>query len=443
MIGAWLSSVTHDHSRKRTPMRSAPSPSRLRAAAAATAIVSLAALAGCSTSPETAELRVWFMEGSVTDEAQEWLISEFESTHEGSTLTIEIQSWDGIVSKLQTAMASDTETPDIVEIGNTQSQTFTTVGAFDDITDITEELGGDDLIQSFVDAGSYEGANYTLPLYGGARAMVYRADLFEQLELEVPSTLAELNETAETLTDTNPEGVDGFKAVYLAGVDTGSLNSWLFGAGGQYAEQNSDGSWSGTLSSPASQEGALLAQELLTNWALGAQDSNDVAWEPWNDFNAGRVAMFAAQPWYVGNIDAELLDNGAVGAFVIPGTDPDAPGQAFAGGSNIGISARSSEKELARDVMRLIYSAEFMGSYSALGVTPGNTALADPDAAPVFGDVFAEATATSTLTPPAVNWAVVESENIPGIFWQAIARGEDTAQAAASADAKISEILND
>ena len=42
-----------------------------------------------------------------------------------------------------------------------------------DITDIQEDLGGDDLLPGLVDAGTYEGAFYAAPYYAGGRIVFY------------------------------------------------------------------------------------------------------------------------------------------------------------------------------------------------------------------------------------------------------------------------------
>ena len=42
------------------------------------------------------------------------------------------------MEKLTTSLSSDSETPDVVEVGNTQAPTFTSAGAFSDMTDQPE-----------------------------------------------------------------------------------------------------------------------------------------------------------------------------------------------------------------------------------------------------------------------------------------------------------------
>ncbi|WP_269452251.1 extracellular solute-binding protein [Tessaracoccus coleopterorum] len=63
----------------------------------------------------------------------------------GSKIVIEEQQWTGLVDKLTTSLSSN-DSPDIVEMGNTQAAAFTSVGALADLTGIRDAIGGDDLL---------------------------------------------------------------------------------------------------------------------------------------------------------------------------------------------------------------------------------------------------------------------------------------------------------
>ena len=82
-----------------------------------------------SGGPESAEIRVWLNGTDTPQEARDYLKETFEAAHEGSTLVIEEQSWTGLVDKLTTSL-SGSDSPDIVEVGNTQAPAFTSAGAF-------------------------------------------------------------------------------------------------------------------------------------------------------------------------------------------------------------------------------------------------------------------------------------------------------------------------
>ena len=142
----------------------------------AIATTSALALTGCasaasqpSSQPATSSatpqnITMWVAGGDTPKELREYLQATYK-TKTGGTLTIEEQSWGDLVTKLTTALPDANNTPDVVEMGNTQSPTFTNVGAFADITDMYSELGGDKLLPSFVEVGKVDGKNYTLPYY--------------------------------------------------------------------------------------------------------------------------------------------------------------------------------------------------------------------------------------------------------------------------------------
>ena len=100
-------------------------------------------------------------------------------------VTFERQQWTGIVEKLTTALSSS-DSPDVIELGNTQAQAFEAAGALQDLTDKKAELGGDDLLQSLVEAGTYDGKFFGVPYYAGARVILYRKDLFEKSGIDDP-----------------------------------------------------------------------------------------------------------------------------------------------------------------------------------------------------------------------------------------------------------------
>jgi len=143
-------------------------------ALSATLALTACATPGATTSsaPTTsapANIRVWLNGSDTPKEARDYLKKKFEAQNPGSTLTIEEQQWTGLVEKLTTALSSESQTPDVVEVGNTQAPTFTTVGAFSDVTAETATWGGSDLLKGFVDAGSVDGKTYAVPYYAGSK----------------------------------------------------------------------------------------------------------------------------------------------------------------------------------------------------------------------------------------------------------------------------------
>ena len=134
--------------------------------------------------------------------------------------------------KLTTALPDAENTPDVTEIGNTWSPTFTNVGRLHrPRPTCTTELGGDKLLQSFVEVGEVDGANYALPYYFGSRYNFYRKDIWAAAGKEVPTTLGEFGDTVKALT------TDAQSGFYIGGSDWRNGISWIFANGGELASE--------------------------------------------------------------------------------------------------------------------------------------------------------------------------------------------------------------
>ena len=419
-------------------------------AAAATALL---VLAGCSTTPAQEEggtdITLWLMGGDTPDALRDYLTSEYaEAT--GGTLSIEEQSWGDALAKLTTALPDAENTPDVVEIGNTWSPTFTTVGAFSDITDLIPEIGGADLLPSFVDIGKVDGVNYAVPYYFGSRYMFFRKDVYEAAGLTVPATLEEFSENAAALkTDTQ----SGF---YLGGEDWRNGISWIFAYGGDLAAQDGD-EWVSTLSSPESIEGLTALQELYTSASLAPVTEADST--PWVNINtnastgqpeAATIMAPGWAHWSIGDLAPDPADstktiatwNDAVfGTFVLPGVDGGvAP--VFAGGSNIAISAASKNQDASRELMKIIFSPEYQQMLGENGLGPANLQYTSSLGDDQFAAALAESAAGSKLTPAAPGWAAVEGSGLLEEFFGKVNGGGDIEALAAEYDEKISALLN-
>lgn len=390
---------------------------------------------------ETGDLRVWFMQDSVSEDAAAWLAQEFAAQNPGSTLTVEMQPWSDIVSRLLTSLASKTETPDIVEIGNTKATTFASVGALADITDLHAALGGDNLIPSFVNAATVDGKIYAYPLYAGTSVVFYRTDLFEKAGIATPKTLDELVAAAATVQAANPDGTAGFKGIYFPVIDTHGLEGWLFSHDANYAELK-DGAWVSGLDTPGARAAFGQLQELWSTSALGALDARDAAGNPWVPYNNGEVAIFSYRAFAQQNIADELRD--VTGTMALPPVEAGGESHQFLGGSNVAISANSSKQELAKKALALIMSEEFMTQLAQdAGWVPGNTAYAGaiPDGL-VPAELQQQIALTSHLTPAAPNWAIVEGNNIPIDLFTGLAKGENVDDVIARTGASIEAVLN-
>ncbi|MDF1488975.1 extracellular solute-binding protein [Tessaracoccus caeni] len=409
------------------------------------------------------DITFWLIGGDTPQPLRDYLISEYKEVN-GGALTIEEQTWGDIISKLTTSMPDAANTPDVTEIGNTQSPTFTNVGAFADISDMYQELGGDKLLQSFVEVGAVEGKNFTLPYYFGSRYMFYRKDVWQEAGVEVPKTLDEFNAAVKTITEKNPRNISDFSGFFLGGQDWRNGISWVFANGGDLAKFE-NGAWVSTLSDPNTIKGLEQLQDIQKNASMAPSTARDTS--PWlyiNDSDAAKDAegnveaetSLAAATimapnwahWSIGDLvkndageDAREWNADKFGTFVLPGNDGN-PAPVFAGGSNLGISAASQNQEGARDLLRIIFSAEYQTMLGENGLGPANsdyvTALGDDE----FAQAQIASSSNSKLTPAAPGWAAVEASMALEEFFAKVADGGDIAALAAEYDAKLTPMLN-
>ncbi len=390
--------------------------------------------------PETADLRVWLNGTDTPQEARDWLKTTFEDQNPGSTLTIEEQQWDGLVEKLTTSLSSESETPDVVEIGNTQAPTFTAAGAFSDVTGDLADWGGDDLLPGFVDGATVDGTTYAVPYYAGSKYIFYRTDLFEEAGIEVPTTTDEFVDAAIALKKANPDP-ENFSGFWFPGQDWRNGAAFVWNDGGDLATGDGD-AWEGSLSSPESVAGLETVQRLFEEASGAPKDGNEA--DPWTPFCAGEIGMMSTPGWVRGLIEdpeagcPDMMKN--VGVFALPGND-GAPAPVLLGGSDIAVSAKSENQDLAREAIALMLSDEYQTILAEAGLTPAKTSLA-----PLLGDdEFAAATiaaaSNAKLTPAAPGWASVEGSRVLEDLFVDIAKGGDVAELAAAADEKMNEQL--
>ena len=386
-------------------------------------------------------IRLWLNGGDTPDPLVEYAIAEFNKIHPDVEVQFERQQWDGIVEKLTTAL-SGSDSPDVVEFGNTQAQTFEAAGAVVDLTDKRDALGGDDLLQSLLEAGTYDDKLYAVPYYAGARIVLYRKDLFEAAGVEVPTTLDEFLAAGVALKEANAD-VPNFSGIYLPGRNWYAVLSFIWENGGDIANKDGD-AWVGELDSAGSIAGLEFFKQLFDTANSAPADGDDA-----NDYIAfcnGEVGMMPAPGWKPGQIVnpddgcPDMEEN--IGVFALPGSEAGTTAPVFLGGSNIAIPVNSDKQELAYDLLTILVSPGFQEQFAASGTIPALKS----ELAEVAGSDAAVAQATaaenSRFVPTSEKWAGVEAANILPDMLTEIAQGGDIAAAAAAADAAIEDLLN-
>ncbi|MCU1551965.1 MAG: transporter substrate-binding protein [Glaciihabitans sp.] len=433
-------------------------------AACSSASPNKAAGIGASTNGKGKTVTLWLVGADTPDALRTYLKDEFKKETKG-TLNIQQQDWGDIVTKLTTSLPDANNTPDVTEMGNTQSPTFTNVGAFLDISDMYKELGGSKLLQSFVDAGKVDGKNYTLPYYFGSRYVFYRKDVWTKAGITTPpTTLDEFNTDVATIASKNPAKINNFSGFYLGGQDWRDGISWIFANGGDIAKQ-SGGKWTASLEDANTLKGLTQLQALYKSASKApndAKDSNQYIYLNDDDAIPGATTADKATPvslsaatimapgwahWSIGTkgkTDGKVTrtwDDKIFGTFVLPGNDGKAA-PVFAGGSNIGISAKSKNPGLAKTLLKIMFGKTYQEMLGKNGLGPANSDYTSALGTDEFAKALISSSSNSKLTPAAPGWASVEASGVLEEFFSKIKDAPDLTALAKEYDAKITPMLN-
>jgi N,N'-diacetylchitobiose transport system substrate-binding protein len=215
--------------------------------------------------------------------------------------------------------------------------------------------------------------------------------------------------------------------------------------------------WPSSLSDPKTIAGLEQFQEIFTNASNAPATEDDST--PWininNDKNgaAPTAATIIAPGWahwsigdYTGDNDegAEVREwnDATFGVFPLPGVEEGTVAPVFAGGSNIGISAKSENQAGAKELLRIIFSDEYQSMLAKNGLGPANVDFVGDLGDDQFAKALIDSALGSKLTPAAPGWAAVEGQKILEEFFGKIAEGGDVAELAKEYDAKIDAVIN-
>jgi len=404
-------------------------------------------------------LTVWTMPGSLSDIISANLNNQFIVAHPGWAVNYQVQVWDGIVAKLQTALASDTP-PDIMEIGNTDMLTFSSNGALADLTSYRAQLGGGtsatsgDPNQLWLDSlntsGSYNGKLYGVPFYAGDRVLIYRTDLFKAANIDPASitSKAKLIAAAQALNAANAS-VKDFSGFYMAGQNWYELIQMIWDESGQIATQAADGTWTGALETANSEKGIQdYVDYFQQTKSTGPKDNDEANPAEWTVFQAGKVGMMVGNGWEMGisvGKTGAVTQASQVGAIAIPSATDGKTVPVFLGGSNIAVAANSPSIPEAVDWLAELAQPKVQQWMIDIGWIPSlkSAAASIGPKNPVLQIQAKEAAAGSGFTPEAKGWANVEANNPIKAMMTKILTGAATVDAAAKeADQKMNAVIN-
>ncbi|OON72738.1 extracellular solute-binding protein [Streptomyces tsukubensis] len=415
-----------------------------RSIAAALALTVSLSLSGCGLVPGSGEDRrtvtVWLMKGSASSGFIKRFTDRFEHDHTDIDLDIRIQQWTGIGDKVTAVLKGEdgAETPDVIEVGNTQVAQYVDDGGLLDLTlESMRDFGMDDWIPGLADPGRFNGSQYGIPWYAANRVVIYNKDLFAKAGIErLPKTRDQWIETTERL------NTGGDQGIYLAGQDWYTLSGFVWDEGGELAVDHG-GAWEGALDSPA----ALRAMDFyrrLQKLGRGPKDADEQKPPQTGVFAKGDVAQTISVPGagqLIEESNPEL--KGKLGYFPIPGRTADHLGSVVTGGSDLVVPERGDDHEGAVKVVAALAGATWQTDLArTMNYVPNKGSLSDAVAGEPGVAAMAESAGRGRATPKSPRWAAVETDNPIKRYMTEVLNGADAATAARSASEEITERLD-
>ncbi|MBE8518525.1 extracellular solute-binding protein [Amycolatopsis sp. H6(2020)] len=420
---------------------------RRRILTAALAVAAVTATACGTDTPAPAarggELTVWLMNGDLGDQATKAIGAAFQKAT-GAKVTVQIQEWDNINTKISTALAQDT-TPDVIEIGNTNVPLFAANGALTDLTPHRDELAaGQTWLPGLAGPATVDGHLYGAPLFAGNRAVIYDKRTWADAGVTAPpKTLPELTAALDKIKAKHP--APDFSAFHFPGRYWFGALQFVWDAGGQIATQQ-DGKWTGALESPEALKGLQAWKDFQNAYSSPASRNVDTkAPDQAAIFSSGgAAAILDTSVNTVLKNKPDLKDR--LGTFPFPSATPGKTQPVFLGGSDLAVAAKSRNQDLALAYLKAATDPAVQRDAIAGidGWTPISTELIDriTPTLPPLNTAFATAAKTSVATPAAPGWATIESDKSINGFFADIATGRrPIADAAREFDAHLTEAL--
>ncbi|MEW2633082.1 sugar ABC transporter substrate-binding protein [Streptomyces sp. NPDC048389] len=392
-------------------------------------------------------LTVWLMVDaqSTWPELVKDVNAQFNKKYPGVKVDVQYQQWADKAKKLDTALGGD-KFPDVVELGNTETMQYILNGALAEI-DPKKYDNSDTWIQGLKDTCTFEGKQFCVPYYAGARVAIYNTDMLKKGAgtEKLPETEDELLKAMDQVTAEYGKKDKRFSSLYLPGRYWYAAMSYVAAYDGKIAEYD-EGSkeWKAALSSPEAQKGIEHFINLVKkyNKADLTKDEQDHA----NVMANEKAALIYGNGWESGSVvDGENNGNPKLEGKIATAGMPGPNGKAlpsFIGGSDLAVVNKSKVTDLAQEWISLFTSEKSMEVLTSKNILPNNTKQLEPLKAKPETAPIANAVPDAWFTPIAPGWTSIEKEEVLENMLLAILKGDSVEKATKAADEKINELIN-
>ncbi|QNP65233.1 sugar ABC transporter substrate-binding protein [Streptomyces genisteinicus] len=392
-------------------------------------------------------LTVWLMVDaqSTWPELVKDVNAQFNKKYPGVKVDVQYQQWADKAKKLDTALGGD-KFPDVVELGNTETMQYILNGALAEI-DPKKYDNSDTWIQGLKDTCAFEGKQYCVPYYAGARVAIYNTEMLKKgagIDT-LPTTEAEMLSAMDKVSAEYSKKDKRFSSLYLPGRYWYAAMSYVAAYGGKIAEYDEGAKeWKGTLSSPEAQKGIEHFINLVKkyNKADQTKDEQDHA----NVMANEKAALLYGNGWESGSVvDGKNNGNPKLEGKILTAGMPGPNGKAlpsFIGGSDLAVTGKSKVADLGEEWISMFTSEKSQEVLASKNILPNNTKQLEPLKAKPETAPIANAVPDAWFTPIAPGWTSIEKEEVLENMLLSILKGTSVADAAKAADAKINELIN-
>ena len=363
--------------------------------------------------------------------------------------------WGNRTTDWNNALSSGKNIPDITELGNTDTPTEAASGILAPLnSQLSSWSGTSGLVKGMLANDTQDGTTYAVPWFGGVRAVWYRTDQFKKAGITAtPTTWAELQADAVKLQQAYP-GTTGFDAITN---DTNAFASFIWGAGGQIATQDSSGKWTGNLTDPKTEAAIKYYVGLYTTAKVSASKyigetelgvAGATSGGPNEDFGLGKLDMYIDGSWAKATLPKNSVDTANIASFPIPSQNGPDPAPVFAGGSDLAVFKTSPNQQAAWDLISVMDNPANSTSFAALSgfFSPYSAQIAaSENTGGAFNAGFAKAALNGQTAPlNAKNWPTADNGklNIIPTMLKQLMQGAPFDSTVAAANTQLANVLN-
>ncbi|MDX3521631.1 extracellular solute-binding protein [Streptomyces scabiei] len=393
---------------------------------------------------KTGTLRVWLFR-EVSNEPKQKVVDKvvtaFEKAHDGAKVKVEYIPVETRAQRIKAAFNDPKSAPDLIEYGNTDTAGYVKDGGLADITrefnDWSDAKDSDPTARTSV---TVDGKVYGAPFFVGVRALYYRTDVFERLDLEAPRSLAELATTAKRIRAAEPD----LYGIAVGGAYTYGAMPFVWANGGEIAE-GKGGSYASTIDGPGARKGieaytSLFGDDNCPAAKCAGMGGNDTV----TAFAAGKAGMAIGGDFSHAAVEAGKV-KGKYAVVPLPGVKPGSVAPAFAGGNNVGVLKSTTHRTLAVDLMKRLASKKTQGElFDAMGFLPTYTdARAAAAEKEPFIEPFVKTLSSGTkFVPASPAWAQIDASLVlPTMFQNVVSGKKDVAEASTDAAKRMNDVF--